>query len=93
MISGKEAQNSQNYWGQGGAIIRQTVEGGGTNCEKEVKLIGIGMHKWLSLDIGEHKRLSPCQTLAVLSRFIICHTRHVTHVTLCDLCDNILSHI
>ena len=56
-----------------------------------VRLIGIRVHKRLSLGIEEHKGLSPGQTLAVLSRFITYHVRHVTHV--CDMCDNILSHI
>ena len=53
----------------------------------------IGVHKGLCLGIWEHKGLSSWQTVAVLNRFITCHTRHVTHVTLCDKCDNILSHI
>ena len=34
-----------------------------TNYEQGVNLIDIGMHKGLSLGIGEYKGLSPCQTL------------------------------
>ena len=80
---------SHNYWGQGD--IRQIAEGKG-NVWTGVKLIGIGCTR-LSTGIGEHKGVSPCQTVAMLSRFITCHTRHITHVTLCEVCDNILSHI
>ena len=70
----KEAHNSQNYWGQG--AIKQTA-GGKANYAQGVKLIGIGMHKGLGLGIGEHKGLSFCQTVAVLSRFVTCHTCHI----------------
>ena len=46
-----------------------------------VKLVGIGVHKGLSLVVRDHKGLSPraCQTVAVLSRFITlsCHTCHI----------------
>ena len=91
MISGKVAHNSQDYWGQG--AIRQTAEGKDKLCTGSNKLVAIGVHKGLSLSLGEHKGLSSCQIVTMLSRFIMCHTCHVTHVTLCDVCDNILSHI
>ena len=70
MISGKEAQNSQNYWDKG--LKGKQLRGKSNYEQEEVKLTGIGMHKGLSLGIGEHKGLSLCQTLAVLSRFITC---------------------
>lgn len=53
-------------------------EGKGTLCT--VKVIDIGMDRGLSLSIGEHKGLSSCFTVVVISRFISCHTCHVTHV-------------
>ena len=77
MAKGRMAIISHNYWGQGD--IRQIVEGKG-NVWTGVKLIGIGCTR-LSTGIGEHKGVSPCQTVAMLSRFITCHTRHITHVT------------
>ena len=46
MISGKEAQNSQNYWGQV-AIGKQLR--GNADYVQGVKPIGIGKHKGVKL--------------------------------------------
>ena len=90
LVSDKEVQISQNYWDK--VLLGKQLRGN-TNCEQEVKVVGIGVCKGLSLNIGEHKGLSPCQTLAALGRFMTCHTRHATHFTLCEVCGNILPHI
>ena len=48
--------------------------------------LGIGMHRGLSLDKGDHNGLISCQTLSVLSRFITYVTDAASLTSHCVMC-------